>query len=229
MDVTLILLISFSGWMFLSVKLIEKGISPVKSFGGGFVCAGLLFVLLAYVFVFDKKKPDAKVEALPVKTEAAVITATPTLPSPITNVASKKLDADVIVSELPLKEMKKTVSGDGKRPKYLYKITGLDKNYNESAGLEVIGNDRHDADVVAWNCSKYSADGNRESLKASNNACYDFFVAVVTKIVPDARQVVDRLILSSEKQAEGMVTSERVSNLSIEIDYGYFFVRNVGR
>lgn len=349
MGITLILLISFSAWMFLAVKLIEKDISPAKSFGGGFACAFLLFLILSYVFIFDNKKEDK--ESAGVETSAAaapapqhhfavdltpeqqqdaaligalerMVTACPSLqkyapdfsrarvennsgyffyldksgmrltfkvsdhpqylPSPLnvrsagntcffdingagtlasvakgackslcqgkwiegngenmqisldskklpvtTNpenassaigMSKQQLNADAIVAGLPLKSKEKTTSGNG-RLKYLWRIDGLD---NELAKFEIIGNDQRDADTVAWNCSKYDAAGNRESLKANNNPCYAFFVSVVRKISPNAEQIVERLV-------SGQTVVERVANLSIETGDDFFFVRNTER
>ncbi|WP_148044753.1 hypothetical protein [Stagnimonas aquatica] len=95
----------------------------------------------------------------------------------------------------------------------------------EGAQLELIGNDRADADSLSWRCVEYRHDGSYASLRSKGSSCRAIAVKILAHFVAEPDLVFDVLVAQpTQKQLDSPAFETDAMRLQATSD-GYGSVR----
>lgn len=95
------------------------------------------------------------------------------------------------------------------------------------AGMEIIGDNQADADVMAWHCWEHDAAGDRIPAAGASSLCRRLFERVLSNVVTQPVAVADYLLARAVRFApkDGYLVR---GGVSIEVSAsGFYFVRKL--
>jgi hypothetical protein len=119
--------------------------------------------------------------------------------------------------KIKLVNRQKTTSGDGKR-KITWDLPGFD-----IGGIECIGNDQNNADVIAWNAQDFDANGNAVKMH-ENSRSYALFCQILS-VYFENHEAIAESVKSELEVNPGNTIIRVIDEISIESDGLYFFLR----